>query len=243
MLVLLPPSEGKTRPAEGAPLRLAELAFDGELRAWREKLLDVLETLGTRRLPTALKALGLPPSQAGDVAMDAALRSAPAAPAGRVYSGVLYERLQLPALPPAAWERVLVFSALWGVVRAGDRIPAYRLSMGARLPRLPGLASWWKPALTAALPDDGLVLDLRSGPYAAAWKPRAAGVLAVRGFTERPDGSRAVISHMAKRVRGDVARVVLSAERPPATADEVLELVRAAGMRAELAPGALDVVE
>jgi cytoplasmic iron level regulating protein YaaA (DUF328/UPF0246 family) len=243
MLVLLPPSEGKTRPAEGTPLELSELAFDAELRAGREKLLDVLEVLGTRRLPTALKALGLPPSQAGDVAMDAALRGAPAAPAASVYSGVLFERLGLPSLPPAAWEGVLIFSALWGVVRPGDRIPAYRLSMGARLPRLPGLASWWKPALARALPDDGLVLDLRSAPYAAAWRPRSATVLAVRAFTQRPDGSRAVISHMAKRVRGDVARAVLTAGREVRTTGEVLDVVRAAGMRAELGPGVLDVVE
>jgi hypothetical protein len=110
--------------------------------------------------------------------------------------------------------------------------------MGARLPGLPGLAAWWKPELAAVLPDRGLVVDLRSGAYAAAWRPRRAATLAVRAFT--PDGT--VISHMAKQVRGDVARVVLEAAPVPRRPADVLAAVRAAGMRAELGDGVLDVV-
>jgi uncharacterized protein len=153
-----------------------------------------------------------------------------------VYTGVLYERLRLAALPEAARARVLIASALWGVVRPDDRIPAYRLSIGARLPRTPGLASFWRPALTRVLPDGGLVVDLRSGGYAAAWKPKDA--LSVRAFT--PDG--AVVSHMVKAVRGDVARVLLQEPRPPGTAAEVAEIV-ARSYEVELNGTSLDVVQ
>ena len=121
----------------------------------------------------ALKALGLSAGQAGELARNAALETAPAAPAAEVYTGVLYERLRLPELSPQAQERVLIASALWGVVAPADRIPAYRLSISARLPRIAGLATYWRPALEKALPDEGLVVDLRSGGYAAAWTPRA----------------------------------------------------------------------
>jgi cytoplasmic iron level regulating protein YaaA (DUF328/UPF0246 family) len=112
---------------------------------------------------------------------------------------------------------VLIASALWGVVRPGDRIRAYRLDMGARPPGIGGLAAYWRGPLRAALPDRGLVLDLRSSAYVAAWTPRRATHLAVRGFTEAPDGTRAVITHTAKRVRGEVARLVLrpAARRGP----------------------------
>jgi cytoplasmic iron level regulating protein YaaA (DUF328/UPF0246 family) len=164
------------------------------------------------------------------VARNAALREAPAAPAREVYTGVLYERLGLADLPS---ERVLIFSALWGVVRPDDRIPAYKLSMGASLPRLPGLASFWRPHLTKALRHDGLVLDARSGPYSAAW--RAPRSMTVRAFT--PDGK--TVSHMVKATRGEVARIVLQHE--PETAEDVLELVRAAGYEAALSGGSLDV--
>jgi cytoplasmic iron level regulating protein YaaA (DUF328/UPF0246 family) len=128
-------------------------------------------------------------------------------------------------------------------VRPDDRIPAYKLPIGTRVPGFPGLASYWRPALAELLPDRGLVLDLRSGPYAAAWRPAKARVVAVNGYTERPDGTRTVISHMAKRVRGDVARAVLEAGGRPRTAQDVLDIVAAAGLRAERSDAGIDVIE
>jgi len=172
-------------------------------------------------------------------AVDPDLRAAPAIPAAELYTGVLFAALGLADLP---WDGVLIASALWGVVRPGDRIPAYRLDMSARPAGIGGLAAYWREPLRAALPDRGLVLDLRSGSYAAAWRPRRAAHLAVHGFTEAPDGRRTVITHMAKRVRGEVARLVLQAggtERP----EEVAEIATAAGLRVELSDGRLDVIE
>lgn len=172
-------------------------------------------------------------------AVDPALRRAPAIPAAELYTGVLFAALGLADLP---WDGVLIASALWGVVRPGDRIPAYRLDMSAKPGGIGGLAAYWRAPLRAALPDRGLVLDMRSGSYAAAWQPRRALHLAVRGLTEAPDGSRTVITHMAKRVRGEVARLVIQtggAERP----EEVAEIAAAAGLRVELSDGLLDVIE
>jgi uncharacterized protein len=172
-------------------------------------------------------------------AVDPGLRRAPAIAAAELYTGVLFASLGLADLP---WDDVLIASALWGVVRPGDRIPAYRLDMSDRPPGIGPLAAYWREPLRAALPDRGLVLDLRSGAYAAAWRPRRATHLSVRSFTEAPDGTRTVISHMAKRVRGEVARLVLlagGAETPEAVA----EIVHAGGLRAELSAGTLDVIE
>jgi len=245
VLILLPPSEGKTAPAAGAPVDLGALVHP-QLTATRERVLAALVKLSGGRESRALAALDLSPRQARELAVNAALRGAPAAPASEVYTGVLYERLRLPELPRDARERVLIASALWGVVRPDDRIPAYRLSMAARLPRLGGLAARWRPALRAALPDEGLIVDLRSGPYAAAWTPRAAEVVSVRAFTER-DGRRTAVSHMVKATRGDVARLLLEAPEPPRDAAQVAELVAASGREVELATGrgavSVDVIE
>jgi cytoplasmic iron level regulating protein YaaA (DUF328/UPF0246 family) len=172
-------------------------------------------------------------------AVDPRLRTAPAIPAAELYTGVLFAALGLADLP---WDGVLIASALWGVVRPGDRIPAYRLEMSAKPPGIGGLAAYWREPLRRALPDRGLVLDLRSGSYVAAWQPLRGPRLAVRGFTEAPDGTRTVITHMAKRVRGQVARLVLQAggaERP----EEVAEIAIAGGLRVELSDGLLDVIE
>ena len=241
MLILLPPSEGKTVPARGRPLDLDALAF-GELRATRVRVLAALLELCAGPPGPALAALGLSAGQAGELALDASLLHARTAPAARVYTGVLFERLRLPELPKRARDRVLIASALWGVVRPDDRIPAYRLGIGARLPGLGPLAALWRPALRAALPDDGLVVDLRSGGYAAAWTPRNAAVVGVRAFTER-GGRRTAVSHMVKATRGDVARLLLEASPPPRRPERVAEIVAASGREVEFTGATVDVIE
>jgi cytoplasmic iron level regulating protein YaaA (DUF328/UPF0246 family) len=217
VLVLLPPSEGKTAPTRGRPLDLSTLAFP-QLTERREALLD---------------------------AVDPVLRTAPTARASALYTGVLFQRLRLPELPARARRRVLIASGLWGVVAPDDRIPAYRLPIGEPVADLGGLAAYWRPALRDALPDSGLVVDLRSGGYAVAWRPREATVVAVRGFTERA-GRRTAISHMVKATRGDVARLVLTAPRAPRNPAAVAEIVAAAGHEVELersgAAWSLDVI-
>jgi len=216
MLVLLPPSEGKTAPEAGEPVDLGSLAFAAELRERREEILD---------------------------ALDPELRKAPAAPAAEVYSGVLFKRLELPKLPAKGRRRALIASALWGVVRPDDRIPHYKLPPKEKPDGIGPLAKFWRPALAEALPDaDGdLILDMRSGAYSTMWKPKRATLLAVRAFTES-DGERKAVSHMAKAVRGDVARALLQAKKSPGDPEAAAALAEAAGFSVELNDGNLDVI-
>lgn len=216
MLVLLPPSEGKAQPETGEPVDLGSLAFAEELGERREELLE---------------------------ALDPGLREAPAAPAAEVYTGVLFKRLQLPELPAAARRRVLIASALWGVVRPDDRIPSYRLPPKTKLEGIGPLAAYWRPALAEALPnkEGDLIVDMRSAAYATAWKPKRATLLAVRAFTES-GGQRKAVSHMAKAVRGDVARALLTAKKPPADPEGAAAIAESAGFTVELGPGTLDVI-
>lgn len=243
MLILLPPSEGKTAPTSGDQVDLEALAFAGELTESRRKLLGALAALAELPLDRAVSMLAVSKGQAGEVAVDAELSSAPAGPAATVYTGVLYDRLRLPELPRRAQGRVLIASALWGVLRPGDRIPYYRLSAKAKLDGIGGLAAFWRPALTAALPDEEgtLVVDMRSGAYAAAWRPQRAELLAVRAFTETK-GKRKPVSHMAKAVRGEVARALLEAKRAPKSPEAAATTAESAGFKVELTPGHLDVI-
>ncbi len=243
MLILLPPSEGKTTPEAGAPLELDSLVYAEELGALRVGLLDALERLGRGSKRKAIEALAISPGQADEVAVDAALRQAPTGLAAAVYSGVLYDRLGLAKLPAKARQQVLIASALWGVVRPDDRIPYYRLSAKARLPKIGPIAGYWRQALREALPDEegSLVVDMRSGAYAAAWKPKRAELLAVRAFSER-GGTRRPVSHMAKAVRGEVARALLLAKKSPVDREDVAAVAAAAGFEVELSPGHLDVI-
>jgi cytoplasmic iron level regulating protein YaaA (DUF328/UPF0246 family) len=216
MLVLLPPSEGKTEPEAGKPVDLGSLVFADELRAQREEVLD---------------------------ALDPGLREAPAAPAAEVYTGVLFKRLELPELSAQARRRVLIASALWGVVRPDDRIPRYKLPPKEKLKEIGPLAKFWRPALVEALPDkEGeLIVDMRSGAYSTMWKPNHATLLAVRAFSEE-NGERKAISHMAKAVRGDVAKTLLEAKKAPASPKAAAEVAETAGFAVELSDGNLDVI-
>jgi uncharacterized protein len=216
MLVLLPPSEGKAEPEAGEPVDLGALAFPEHLRERREQLLD---------------------------AFDPGLREAPAAPAAEVYTGVLFNRLELPGLPAKARRRVLIASALWGVVRSDDRIPYYKFPPKTRLDGIGPPAAYWRPVLTEAMQDKegDLIVDMRSGAYSSFWKPKRATLLPVRAFTES-NGERKVVSHMAKAVRGDVARVLLTAKKPPLDPEGAAAIAEAAGFTVELNDGSLDAI-
>ncbi|HET8955312.1 MAG TPA: peroxide stress protein YaaA [Solirubrobacterales bacterium] len=216
MLVLLPPSEGKARPDAGEPVELGSLIYADELGEKRAEFLD---------------------------AFDPGLRKEPAAPASEVYTGVLYGRLELSKLPAKARTQVLIASALWGVVAPDDRIPYYKFPPKTRLKGFEAPNAYWRPALAEALPDEegGLVVDMRSGAYAPAWKPKRATLLAVRAFTDN-GGERKAVSHMAKVVRGDVARALLSAKKPPADPETAATIAEGAGFAVELSDGSLDVI-
>src|SRR4029453_18948557 len=100
-------------------------------------------------------ALGLSPKQDDEIERNAALWSSPTMPALTRYTGVLYDALDVRSMTRGqrarAGGRLAVGSALFGVVRADDPIPAYRLSAGSSLPGLPTLRALWKPALSPVL--------------------------------------------------------------------------------------------
>ncbi|MGX2997493.1 peroxide stress protein YaaA [Streptomyces sp. JNUCC 64] len=261
MLVLLPPSEGKAAAGRGAPLKPEGLSLP-ELAPARAAVLDALEELCLGDEEKARTALGLSEGQRAEVAKNAALRTAGARPAGELYTGVLYDALDLASLDPAAKRRatrsLLVFSGLWGAVRVNDRIPPYRCAMGVRLPGLGALGPYWRTVMDGALPGAagrGLVLDLRSSAYAAAWKP--SGEVAGRTATVRVlhaqwvDGveKRSVVSHFNKATKGRIVRSLLTAGADPKGPAQLVEALRDLGYVVEAreparagTPWALDVV-
>ncbi|GAA3241438.1 peroxide stress protein YaaA [Pseudonocardia petroleophila] len=246
MLVLLPPSETKIDGGDGPPLDVAALSHR-ELDPLRTDLVDALVALASD-VDASRSALGLSPKQDDEIARNAALRTAPTMPALRRYTGVLYDALDMRSLRGAAAgrarERLAVGSALFGLVRADDPIPAYRLSAGSALPGRGTLAAAWRPLLEPvlrAVADGELVVDLRSGSYAAL--ARVPGAVDVDVLAERPDGTRTVISHFNKAHKGRLARLLAGTRAEPADAAAVATIARRAGMRVERpGPSALHVV-
>ncbi|HEY0640069.1 MAG TPA: peroxide stress protein YaaA [Pseudonocardiaceae bacterium] len=242
MLVLLPPSETKLAGGDGPPLRLDALSHP-ELTPVRAALVDELVALAAD-VPGSRRALGLSAAQDAEIARNAGLCSSPTTPALLRYTGVLYDALSFRTLTPAAraraTARLAVGSALFGLLSATDPVPAYRLSAGSALPGGP-LAARWRPALEPVLAGfDGLVVDLRSGPYAAL--ARLPGAVTVRVLTEHEDGSRTVVSHHNKAHKGHLARVLAGTRAEPSTVDELVKLLRRNGFRVERRGTELDLV-
>lgn len=251
MLILLPPSEGKATGGDGPPVRLDALSLPALTKS-REKALKALIKVSKGPAEKAREILGLTPGQADAVVRNRTLTSSPTLPAAELYTGVLYDNLGLATLPEdarlRAADRILIFSGLWGALRLDDAVPPYRLAMNVKLPPLGPLAAFWRPSMSAALQpliEGGrLVVDMRSAPYAAAWKPRA-NVVAVRVLQERIiDGvaKRSVVSHMAKATRGAVARALLVTGTDPAGPAELVKILLDLGHTAELTATGVDVV-
>ena len=255
MLVLLPPSEGKSAPRRGNRLDLSRLDFP-ELTDARAGLLDALVALCRDDPEHAVRTLGLGPSQAAEVAANASLYDARTARADRIYTGVLYDALDVAGLDPAARRRatrwLAITSSVFGLVRLGDPIPAYRLSGTVTLPGIGGVASYWRdrldPAVRAAA-GSGLVVDLRSSTYAGFWRPHpdlARKVATVRVLHE-VNGRRQVVSHFNKATKGRLVRDLLVDGGNPPSPARLADHLTALGWKVEPQPATktgtpLDVV-
>lgn len=237
MYVLLPPSETKATGGDGPPVELAALGFPA-LNPLRTELIDQLTELCADP-PKARLALGVSARQDAEIAATAKLLTTPTRPALQRYTGVLYDLLDVAGLPPAgrerAADRLLIASALFGLVRGSDPIPAYRFSAGSRLPGRGPVAATWRPAVTPVLAGiDGLLVDLRSGAY-AAFAP-APGSVVVRVLSEAVPGdptTRSVVSHFSKAAKGRLARALVATRAAVDDVPAVLRVARRAGLRVE----------
>lgn len=213
MLILLPPSESKSGRRRGRPVDPQTWSFP-ELSEHRSLVAKALaEVSGS---PDAPGLLGVSPNLLDEIARNLDLATAPATPAREVYTGVLYDALDLASLDPAAKRRaarwVVVVSALYGAIRLGDAVAPYRLAMGVDLPGVGPLAKAWRPHLDTVLPaatGRGCIVDCRSAAYVSAWAPGPD--LADRWAAVTVPGA----SHMAKHTRGLVARHLLQAGADP----------------------------
>ncbi|GAA1318400.1 peroxide stress protein YaaA [Pseudonocardia xinjiangensis] len=246
MLVLLPPSETKVDGGDGPPLRLDVLPHPELGQVRKELAHELVELAGN--VADCRTALGLSAKQDAEVARNAALFDSPTMPALHRYTGVLYDALDAGSLRGAAAARargrLAVGSALFGLLRADDPVPAYRLSAGSALPGRPTLAARWKPVLEpvlAGIAAGELVVDLRSGSYAALG--RVPGAVTVTVLAERPDGTRGVVSHFNKAHKGRLARLLAGTRAEPTDAAGVAAIARRAGMQVERAgPTALEII-
>ena len=227
MLIILPPSESKRLPpGQGQPVDLEALSFP-ELTAVRNQVLDAM--IATSTLADATRRLQVGPSVAGQVAQNAFVRELPVVPVLEVYTGPLHTGLNAGSWSNATAERakrdLVVASPLWGLLRPTDEIPPYRLHICSRLVGMDWLKPTWRPVLGPLLAEtagsDGVVVDLRSPNYQAMGMPTGLGERTINLHVGLGSGAGFIGDVIAKRVRGQAARLLLESGEEPADPDTV----------------------
>jgi cytoplasmic iron level regulating protein YaaA (DUF328/UPF0246 family) len=231
VLIIVPPSESKRQaPEHGRPVALDDLSFT-ELAPLRARILDAV--IETSARPDAFERLFERPTMAAQIARNTRLREVPTRPAAEVYTGPLHKGLDLASLSGEAAERaersLVITSALWGALRPSDRIPAYRLRVWSTLIGMGRLEPIWRTVLGDLFAElagpAGVVLDLRSGSYAALGMPTGIGDRTVALRVDDSGGGRRIGDVVAKRVRGQAARHVLESGADPVEPDALADLL------------------
>lgn len=147
--------------------------------------------------------------------------------AALAFNGDVYSGLQAATIAPDAWEswewaqeHLLILSGLYGALRPLDQLQPYRLEMGTRLP-LPAhgaenLYQYWAQPLAAYLNQrlqaqrTPVIVNLASGEYFKAVDTRRVDARVIDCvFQDEKAGQYKIISFLAKRARGLMARYAI----------------------------------
>jgi uncharacterized protein len=216
-VILLPPSEGKLAGG-GGRFRSGAGSFGPALRVARNEVIAALAAAeGGSQALLGVSGRHLEQSLVANRLVIAG--RAPALPAVQRYTGVVHGHAGLQDLPGAR-DGVILFSGLLGLVAPDDPVPDYRLKMGASLPPLGRLASWWRPRLSPVLNRrlrGADVVDLLPQEHALAWEPAPRRYASLHRVRFR-DAAGAAGGHDAKAAKGLLARHLLSSDAPVAEA-------------------------
>ncbi|CAB4621684.1 unannotated protein [freshwater metagenome] len=251
MLILLPPSEGKSAPEGGNPTR--KLSFP-ELGKPRTQVWNALIAMCKHEPQTAAKNLGLGVTQLDEVATNIHLAKSKCGPAIDVYTGVLYEALDAYSLNARTRTKLnktaAISSALFGLVRPLDLIPPYRLSGNSTVTSLTSLPVVWREASSAVIAASaGPIIDMRSQTYVALGPiPETCYERAITlRVSHEKNGKRSVVSHFNKATKGALVRSLMLNSKTPKNTNEFLAALTTLGYEWEISepkkgPALLDLI-
>lgn len=207
MKILLAPAETKNSGGNKTSFCKENFLFP-ELFEKREKIFNIYEDLiSSSSVEELSKWFGL--KNLNEVQRyKESLKSKPIMKAINRYEGVAFDALNYNSLENDAQyfidENVILFSNLFGPLKASDLIPDYKYKQGAKLPNI-NVEKFYMDTFTNTLDDfvGDEVIDLRAGFYEKYYKVTKANVLA---FKFIKDGK--VVSHWAKFYRGKVLQEI-----------------------------------
>ena len=145
-----------------------------------------------------------------------------AKPAVLTFNGDTYTGLDAPSLSDDdlewAQNHLAILSGLYGLLRPLDLIQPYRLEMGTRMENSRGgnLYEFWGSRITEQIASrmrdhaDQTLVNLASNEYFKSVKRTTLpGAVITPAFKEERDGQLKMISFMAKKARGMMARFIV----------------------------------
>lgn len=218
LAILLPPSEGKATDGHSPKWSPGSGSFGRPLGRSRRAVLDSLAAVagGDSRI---LGVSGTHLERARRA--NTQIIGAPTLPAWQRYTGVVWDHLDPTTLSTTsqrrAHESIVIFSGLLGLVGFDDHIPDYKLKMGASLPEIGKLSTWWRPSLSTTLNSwlqGRVVIDLLPQEHRAAWQPDLD--LGTRHLTVTfVNESGRTVGHDAKAAKGLLVRHLLESKDSP----------------------------
>ena len=204
MKILLAPAETKKEGGELATYTKENFFFK-EFQNTRDEVVKHYETLlKESSLEEISKWFGLKKLDECKKYKESVL-SKPTIKAIQRYTGVAFDALEYLELDLNAQnycdEYIILFSNLFGPLRADDLIPDYKFKQGAELPSINVIKAYKdaiKDSLDSYLGEE--VVDLRAGFYDKFYKPSANTIT----YKFLKDGK--VVSHWAKFYRGNIVK-------------------------------------
>ena len=220
MKILLAPSETKINGGNNR-FDINKLSFPA-LNSTRQKLLSVYTNIVTSNDKDSIKKIfGLKKDKDIEPFLTD-ITNEPIMKAIQRYTGVAFDYLEYNTLNKKAQiyidNNVLLFSNLFGVLKASDYIPNYRLKQGEMLQDIK-IDLIYKPEITSILDkylQDDDILDIRATYYDKFYKPSC------KYTTLKFLKNGKVVSHWAKAYRGMVLKAI--ALNNIQTIDEFLKL-------------------
>ena len=186
-----------------------------------DALAQAVERAGDERAARLLGVRGELLDRARHATAVLAAGAAPALPAWRRFSGIVWQHLDPATLTPRQRRQLVVPSAVLGLSAGNDPVPDFRLKLSVSLPATGPLSRWWRADCTAALVTFAgrrPVVDLLPNEHAAALDVTALGTRLVR--VRFVDAGGAAVGHDAKAAKGMFARTVLDGGLDAAAAFE-----------------------
>jgi len=219
MKILLAPSETKRNGGNRA-FDIKQLSFE-QLTPTREKLISIYTKIVTSKdIPTIKKLFGLKKDKDIEPFL-VDINKEPTLKAIQRYTGVAFDYLDYSSLNDNAQKyidnNVILFSNLFGIIKANDYIPNYRVKQAETLDGIKVDLLYQKELshiLDKYLDED--IIDIRATYYNKFYKPSK------KYTTLKFLKNDKVVSHWAKAYRGKVLRAL--AINNIKTIDEFLKL-------------------